>query len=226
MQKEKEITALNANFQTQFDTTSSTYVKQVTDDRAVFRSEIDADREKIKTDTSEIIADLERKLNEATKLVNVIGNVGVTGNYQNIANHHKDTANTWRLIAIGFMCLLSFLLIFSIWKVGDPAYDWHKAIIRIVAAAILIYPATYAARESSKHRKLENFNRKAELELAAINPFIEILDEAKKQQIKEKLVDKYFGNHTDIDKDGESNESIPVNLLEKIIKLISSSTGK
>jgi hypothetical protein len=224
--KQTEIQNLITTLQTQVDTSITTYTKQVADDRNIFRDEITADRETIKLDTAEIIKDLERKLSDASKLVNVIGNVGVTGNYQNIANHHKDTANTWRTIAIGFMCLLSSLLIYSIWKISDPAYDWHKAIIRIVSAAILIYPATYAARESSKHRRLENYNRKAELELAAINPFIEILDETKKQAIKEKLVDKYFGNTVNFDKEIDKEKDVSIDLLEKVVTIITRVTQK
>jgi hypothetical protein len=224
--KEKEIESLTTNFQSQFDTSNSAFSKQVADDRATFRAEIDTDREKIKTDTDGIIKDLERKLNDANKLVNVIGNVGVTGNYQIIANEHKKTADNWRTIAIVFMCILSGLLIFSIWKIGDIDYDWHKAIIRIIASAILIYPATYASRESSKHRKIENLNRKLELELSSISPFIEILDETKKQEIKAKLVEKYFGNSTSLETDGDKNDNISASMLETIVKLVTSVTKK
>ena len=224
--KEKEIESLTTNFQSQFDTSNTAFSKQVADDRATFRAEIDTDRKKIKIDTDEIIKDLERKLNDANKLVNVIGNVGVTGNYQIIANEHKKTADNWRTIAIIFMCILSGLLIFSIWKIGDIDYDWHKAIIRIIASAILIYPATYASRESGKHRKIENLNRKLELELSSISPFIEILDETKKQEIKAKLVEKYFGNNTSLDCDGDKNENISASMLETIVKLVTSITKK
>jgi hypothetical protein len=224
--KEKEIESLTTNFQSQFDTSNTAFSKQVADDRTTFRAEIDTDREKIKTDTDGIIKDLERKLNDANKLVNVIGNVGVTGNYQIIANEHKKTADNWRTIAIVFMCILSGLLIFSIWKIGDIDYDWHKAIIRIIASAILIYPATYASRESGKHRKIENLNRKLELELSSISPFIEILDETKKQEIKAKLVEKYFGNNTSLDSDGDKNENISASMLETIVKLVTSITKK
>lgn len=223
--KEKEIKALSTSFQTQLDTAASEHIRQIAEDRTTFRGEIDADRLKIQSDTAQIITDLERKLGDANKLVNAIGNVGVTGNYQIIANEHKTSADNWRYIAIGFMIILSSLLIYSIWKIGDLAYDWHKAIIRIIASAILIYPATYAARESSKHRRLENSNRKSELELAAINPFIEILDENKKQLIKEKLVEKYFGNNNE-NFEGEKRENISVDILEKIVKLITAAVKK
>lgn len=224
--KEKELEILSTNFQNQFDSSTASYSKQISEDRIKYRTEIDIDREKIKTDTEEIINDLERKLNDANKLVNVIGNVGVTGNYQIIANEHKKNANNWRAIATIFMCILSGLLIYSIWKIGDIDYDWHKAIIRIVASAILIYPATYASRESDKHRKLENLNRKLELELSSISPFIEILDENKKQEIKVKLVEKYFGNNVNINDNDEKSENISANMLENIVKLVTSITKK
>lgn len=218
--KQTELQNLSITFQKQVDTTIATYSKQVADDRNLFKAEIADDREKIRLDTIEIVKDLERKLLDATKLVNAIGNVGVTGNYQNIANQHKNEANRWRCFAISFMIILSILLIYSIWNISNPEYDWHKAIIRIISAAILIYPATYSARESSKHRRLENYNRKAELELAAINPFIEMLDETKKQAIKEKLVDKYFGNNDSYKIEEGKMENVSIDLLEKLFKLI------
>jgi len=224
--KEKEIETITTNFQLQFEILNASFSKLVSEDRDVFRAEINADREKIKIDTDEILKDLDRKLSDANKLVNVIGNVGVTGNYQIIANEHKKTADNWRTIATVFMCILSTLLIYSIWKIGDVNYDWHKAIIRIVASAILIYPATYASRESSKHRKLENLNRKLELELSSISPFIEILDEPKKQEIKAKLVEKYFGNNYSIEENDNKSELISANMLETIAKLVTSITKK
>lgn len=224
--KEKELETIIANFQSQFEISNIAFTKSVSEDRENFRTEINSDREKIKTDTDEIIKDLERKLNDATKLVNVIGNVGVTGNYQIIANEHKKTANNWRNIATIFMCILSALLIYSIWKIGDINYDWHKAIIRIIASAILIYPAAYASRESGKHRKLENLNRKLELELSSISPFIEILDETKKQEVKAKLVEKYFGNNYSTEEHDNKSELISANMLETIVKLVTSITKK
>ena len=104
---------------------------------------------------------------------------------------------------------------------------WTKSIIRIVAAAALSYPATYAANESSKHRKQENYNRKIELELASINPFIEILAETKKQEIKEKLVEKYFGNINNIyDSKSIDDTDIPITGFERILKAVGSVINK
>lgn len=230
--KETEIQNLNTNFQTEFtniktkseqvfETDRTTFRNEIETDKGAFRNEIQELKDGIDTDTSELINTLNQKLEEAKKLVNVIGNVGVTGNYQIIANEHKTAANFWRWVAIGFMATLSGLLVWTIIDLAEQGFDWTKSLIRIIGAAALSYPATYAARESSKHRKLETVNRTAELELASINPFIETLDDTKKQEIKAKLVEKYFGNSNTIsDSDDKEKEGMSISGFEKILKAI------
>jgi hypothetical protein len=231
--KELEIKNLNSGFQTEFNSIRTTSNQQIESDRKIFRSEFDQEKANYKkeidvlkshidTDTTDLIRDLNSKLEEAKNIVNVIGNVGVTGNYQLIANEHKSTANFWRWVAIGFMTVFSGLLIWTIYELSKGTFDWTKSLIRLVAAAALSYPATYAARESSRHRRLETLSRTAELELASLNPFIELLPEAKKQAIKEKLVEKYFGNNTSeklpVLKDEQ--EEVTIGAFEKILKAI------
>lgn len=243
LSKTNEINNLNSLFQTNFDNIKASSTQAFENDRKTFRNDISSDRESFKkqinqdlesfneeaaelfknidNETKEILENIQTKLQEAKNLVNVIGNVGVTGNYQIIANQHKNTANLWRYLAIGFMTILSGLLIYTIWNVSSENYDWIKSVIRVFAAAVLSYPATYAARESSKHRKLETYNRKLELELASITPFIEMLSEDQKREIKTKLVEKYFGNQTyPIDSSEGKDEELSVSLLERILKTI------
>ncbi len=228
IQKQTEVSSLNVNFQNDFKTFINTTKNAVEDDRVFYKKEIENDRNKLKTDTDQLLNELQKKLSEARTLVDVIGNVGVTGNYQKVANNHKTTADNWRYAAIGIMISLSSLLICSIWNISDQDFDWHKALIRIIVSAVLIYPATYASKESSKHRKLENYNRKTELELASLSPFIEKLDDEKKQSIKQKLVDKYFGNNLIIDENDTNSKTneISIGLLEHIVKIITGIISK
>lgn len=231
--KEKEIQNLNSNFQTEFTNIKLTATNSYELDRKSYKSDFENDREQFRTELNEekerfvdssnaIIEELNTKLSEAQKLVNVIGNVGATGNFQLIANYHKKSANIWRYVAIGFMAILSALLIYTIWDLSVNNVDWLKSLTRIIAAGVLSYPATYAATESNKHRRQENYNRKIELELAAINPFIEILDESKKQLIKEKLVEKYFGNNPNPFDTNDQNKEIevPLSAIEKLLKTV------
>jgi hypothetical protein len=209
--KKIEIEKLNKSFEDQYDKDRAEYIEQLGEQENL-----------IKTNTNDLVAFLEKKKNEAAKIVNVIGNIGATGNFQLIANKHQKAANDWRVIALIFMTGLAGLVIWSVISLGLKEFDWMKSILRIVAAAVLSYPATYAARESSKHRKLENFNRKLELELSSIEAFIELLPEEKKQNIKEKLAEKYFGSTLDAfdDTDLKSDKEYSLQSIERIFKAI------
>lgn len=235
--KETEIQNLTSTFRTDFDNIKSSHNQSFQNDKTTFRNEIDTAKETfreeieelkegIDTDTSDLVTKLEIKLEEAEKLVNIIGNVGVTGNYQNIANSHKSSADFWRVMAIIFMSIFSLLLVWTIIDLSSEGFDWVKSAIRLVAAAALSYPATYAARESSKHRKLETLNRNAELELASINPFIENLSDDKKQIIKEKLAEKYFGNSKNKDfLDEKEAEGLSIPAIERLLNAIAKIKG-
>lgn len=241
--KNNEISNLASTFQTEFANLKSVINQNIDSDRKIFRSEITTDRENysdeialdkekfkkeldekiliLDRETNSLISTISTKLEEAQRIVSVIGNIGVTGNYQIIANQNKKAANTWRILAIIFMTIFSGLLIWTIWDVSSENYDWIKSVIRIIAAAALSYPATYAARESSKHRKIETTNRKLELELASLTPFIEMLPEEKKREIKANLVEKYFGNHIEIlEENNAKDEELSLGGFEKILKAI------
>jgi len=240
--KETEIQNVLNRYNTEFDALKTTansdidaekkkFNESIEADRKLYKEQFEADKENNKKvfeeqkagfekQSTETINSLNAKLAEANKIVNIVGNVGVTGNYQNIANQHKNNADFFRWVALFFMIVMSGLLVWSIIELGNKDFNLYKSLVRVLAAAVLTYPAVYAARESSKHRKLETQNRNLELELASIGPFIELLPEDKKEKIKEELVNKYFGNHNLIPDTKEDEDDVSVNALEKILKTI------
>jgi uncharacterized coiled-coil protein SlyX len=211
-----------AKFRQEFNTEREALKKELNTERETYKKQIETLKENISTETENLVKELEIKLAESKKLVNIIGNVGATGNYQIIADYHKGQANLWRWIALFFMVLLTGLLIYTIYHVTGTSFNWQVTIVRIVAFSVLLYPATYAARESSKHRRLENLNRKSELDIASINPFIEILPEEKKQAIKERMVEKFFGNSKDLETEDkkDNSEELTVSGFERLIKAL------
>lgn len=240
--KETEILAVLTKYNTEFDTLKTNANTSVETDRTTFAAKIEADRKeftdsfeddkktyktefislvkKINDDASATMSSLDKKLEEAKSIVNIVGNMGVTGNYQNIANQNKKSANFWRVIAVVFMVIMTGLIVWSIIDLSSHEFNLYKSIVRIIAAAVLTYPAIYAARESSKHRNLETKNRNLELELASIGPFIELLPEANRQKIKEELVKKYFGNTNGIEVDNKLDEEVSIGAFEKILKAL------
>lgn len=226
-----EFEALKTAANTGIEAEKKKFNEGVDADRKLYKEQFDSDKEANKKvfeeqragfekQSTDVITDLNTKLAEANKIVNIVGNVGVTGNYQNIANQNKKEADFFRWVALGFMAVMSILLIWSLIEISkNGEFNLYKSLVRILMAAVLTYPAVYASRESTKHRKLETLNRNLELELASIGPFIELLPEDKKQKIKEELVNKYFGNHNSIP-EAKEEEEVSLNALEKIAKLV------
>src|SRR6218665_2983003 len=171
--------------------------------------------------SSDIITGLKAKHEEAKKLVHIVGNTALIGDYQKVADQNKKNANLFRLVALGFMVAMSGFLICHIIELSRRDFDLYQSLARILAASLLAYPATYAARESARHRNLEIQNRNLELELALIEPFIDPLPEDKKQKIREDLANKYFGkSHTMFEDKKNDGEGVLVSGLEKILKAI------
>jgi hypothetical protein len=185
-------------FTTKFNEDRSAYKTEIDTLKTESKKAFDAQLDNAATRFDGMINDLNGKLKEANKIVNIIGNVGVTGNYQRIANDHDKTADNLRFGAIGFMVVMSGLLIWSIYDLSTNGFDLYKSLVRILATK----------------------NRNLELELASIGPFIELLSEDQKTKIKIDLVSKYFGNHSNAVDDKEQTDDVSVNALDKILKTI------
>jgi uncharacterized membrane protein YraQ (UPF0718 family) len=149
--------------------------------------------ESFKIDSEKILTELSEKKKEASDIVQIIGNIGVTGNFQRIANQEKTAADYLRILALILMVLMVFVIGLTIFISAKNGFDWKLSLFRIGAALILAIPATYAASESSKHRIAEYRNRQAELELASIDPFLEKMPDDTKHELKAKLTDRFFG---------------------------------
>lgn len=143
-----------------------------------------------------ILADLKAKQADAAKIVQVVGNIGITGNYQRIANDESDAANTWRRVTVGIFVVGIGLALTSFWKfLGEPFTSetfWSIA-VRLLFSIAVTGPAWYTAKESARHRTNADRARKLELELASLGPFIELLPDEQKNQIRENLTRIYFG---------------------------------
>lgn len=127
----------------------------------------------------------------------VVGEKGVTSSYQRIANREGAEADRWRWITIViFACGIATAAATFIKFLKADALSAETAwsvVIRLLFAIAITAPAWYTARESARHRTNADRARQTELELAAIGPFIELMPEEKKIQIRENLTSSYFG---------------------------------
>lgn len=149
-----------------------------------------------KAESKSLIAELEEQKSKASRIVQVVGNIGVTGNYQQIANAESVQANFWRWVTVGIFCAgitVAAATFIKFWgQPFTPENAWSVA-IRLLYAIAITAPAWYTARESARHRTNADRARQTELELASIGPFIELMPEEKKVEIREQLTHCYFG---------------------------------
>jgi hypothetical protein len=148
----------------------------------------------------ELLASLESKRADAAKIVQVVGNIGVTGNYQRIANAESIQANFWRWVTLGIFFVGVFVAgatFVKFWgQPFTPENIWAVA-VRLLYAIAITAPAWYTAKESARHRTNTDRARQTELELASIGPFIELMPEDKKTDIREQLSKIYFGRQVE-----------------------------
>ena len=181
--------------------------------------------ESIDENVSEYIESLEEKKNKASEILQIIGNIGVTGDFQNNAINEKKNADYLRVFALIFMVLAVGGAITIIFLAQAKDFDWQYLLLKLLTTTTLTIPATYAAKESSKHRQMERRYRKMQLELATIDPFIDDLPNDKQIELKTELTSKIFGgNILDSIEKEESGDSVPVGnvwkLLENVVKTI------
>lgn len=161
-----------------------------------FKETFDSNQDESNSKAVTLLSALETSRDEAAKIVQVVGNIGVTGNYQKIANTESKEANRWRWIAVGMFALGVGTAMATLWKFWDvpftPENAW-SAIIRLLYAIAITTPAWYAAKESARHRTNADSARQTELELASLGPFIELMTPQKKEAIREDLIKNYFG---------------------------------
>lgn len=141
-----------------------------------------------------VVADLDSQRDRAAKIVGIIGNTGITGHYQRIADREYRSANFWRWAAVGFSALAVLSVMWIVAHVGTDGFSWQIAIFRLAVGLACSAPAIYCARESGRHRRNELRNRRIELELASISAYLERLPAEKSQKIIEELAPQYFGN--------------------------------
>lgn len=170
-----------------------------------------------KSNGHDLLAALEEQRGKAAQIVQVVGNIGVTGNYQTIAKVEADQANFWRWITVLFFVVgVSLALVTFIRFWGDPVTSesiWMIA-IRLMYAIAITAPAWYTARESARHRTNADQAKQTELELASLGPFIELLPVDRKNEIREQMTKIYFGREVS---PHESNHPLDLGSLKDFV---------
>lgn len=133
---------------------------------------------------------------KAKRHLDVIGVVGMSGGYQQVADKEEEAANTWRLVAVGaagVAIAFNLVLIAAIAKGWiEEDFEWDRQVPRVLLTLSLLALASYAGVESSRHRRRQEVNRQIEKELASLEPYMALFSDDEKKELKTQKFDLFF----------------------------------
>jgi uncharacterized protein YoxC len=225
----------SATFNTQFQTSEISRSEKFNQIEEKLQTKTETEIEKLQTKTDEIFKDLAIKSgavlevlgkynDDAAKVFGVVVNTLQAGAYSSYANEEKRNANLLRWFAISLMLIGVLILIAPevsrfIHNLSGYTLDWRSTLGRAPFSLILFVPAFYLARESTKHRNTEILNRRRELILSTIDPYLALLNDDKAQEIKLEIAKGIFSD-TNLTDDSKSSSGEASNILSQVANLI------
>jgi archaellum component FlaC len=152
--------------------------------------------EKIKQEVTNKVEELSEKFSEQTahiaELVGLAANTSMSGGYLAVANQEAKLALVWRRMAVASMIVLALFAI-VVFFVKPEAFSWSSIGERVFVTITVGGFSTYSATQAASHRKSERENRKIQLELTTLGPYINSLPLEVQNNIKTELSRIYFG---------------------------------
>lgn len=143
--------------------------------------------------SEELLEGLTNQLDEAKRLVTAIAVAGTSDAYSKEATAQAGIADRWRLVATAMGMLAFIFVLVSVFQALRDEPSMSTVILKVTASAAVTGLATYAARQSAHHRRREEAAKRLELHLLAFDPFIELLDDTRQQELRVSIARSIFG---------------------------------
>ncbi len=145
---------------------------------------------------SNILNDASQKHNDILELHGLVAGDSVGAGYSKSAKDEKKQADIWRFITIAFIALTVGWIFYSYKLNSVTGFNgeviWVEILRVFSLTGVLLFAASYSAKQSKSHRDNEIQARKFALEIKAIDPFISSLDEKEQKELKNKFSDRLF----------------------------------
>lgn len=224
--REQRFTERQTHAKQELDSALAQLREQTRQQVGEMRTEFDALRTELDTNATDARDKLKAYLDEAAKIVGLIANTGLTGNYQRVANEQAKIANLLRWVALGCMGLALVFVLIVVFSVGRADFTWEVGLFRLLGVLTFSIPGWYCARESVRHRMIEHRDRQIELELAALSPYLATLADDERKKIITELSGRYFGRdgvHDDggvVPFPGNREVNRAVRWIERLLKVV------
>jgi hypothetical protein len=151
-------------------------------------------RDELRTDVEIFVDELKDLKKEAQSLVNGIASDTMAKHYKEIADDEKKIKFWWNIGAvISIMGLFAFS-VYTFKSIPQENVSWFSFLSKVITTATIGTLVAYCANQANKYHRSEQSNRKMQLELQAISPYLEGLNYEDKNAIKAKLAERFFGS--------------------------------
>lgn len=138
---------------------------------------------------------LDEMRQKAENLLHVIGSTGMAGEYQKVANTARKTTLVWQAFAaIAMVGLITFAILTYTATQGEETIQWGGVAARAFVTLTFGIVAAYAARQGDRYSDVEVRNRKYQLELSSLDPYLANLPQDTQHEVKVEIAQKLFGN--------------------------------
>lgn len=240
--KKEELDTLKTNCENQFDSVINTFNDSFGDEQSErenwmeeekqrwknefkalktsFESQANESLDELHNKFAEYENDLNNKQNKLTELFDLVTDGSISGAYHKAAKDEGQLRVIWYLLtSIGFAGLIGFS-IFAFLIEGSSIDTWLELFRKILFTGAIGAFVSYSAKQASDHKEQERFNRNIELKMKSIDPYINIFDDTKKQEIKEDLVGPLFKENQISSTTESNNKENPQLPLDSILSLI------
>lgn len=157
-------------------------------------------------------SELEDYKDRASRIVELISDSGQAGHYKSVADKNQLRATICTILAF-ILYMVPVLIAMATWwslPEGADKTNWTSFFIRVAVGVTALLPATYAAAEAKRYKRIEDAARQRQLEFSVISSYLEELSDDQQAEIRGSLASVYFGNPllADVTKDAGSKEPI------------------
>jgi 4-amino-4-deoxy-L-arabinose transferase-like glycosyltransferase len=123
----------------------------------------------------------------------VVTDTGLASGYQAVAKEEKSAKRIWRGVTVAAMLLLIGFAGFIAYESYTKEFNLATYSAKLFGALSVGTLVAFAARQASLHGQAERANKRMELQLKAIGPYLVGFKDEEILEIKRLLVDKFFG---------------------------------
>jgi len=141
-----------------------------------------------------LLETLEEYRIKAEGILNVTGSAAMAGDYQKVANRARTDTYIWQVIvAISMVGLIGFA-IYAFKETLAEQIKWGTFGGRVFVTVAFGILAAWAVSQVNRYQEIEMRNRRFQLELSSIEPYLVGLPPEMKNRVKVELSQKLFGN--------------------------------